>query len=88
MGTLHSSFFFQSLQVEIDNHEPRIMSVVQVGQDLIDAGHSQSEEFKALIDDLLQRWQELKDAVDARNQRLKLSEIAQQVRTQADIWVF
>lgn len=70
---------FQSLQVEIDNHEPRIMSVVQVGQELIESGHSQSEEFRALIEDLLKRWQELKDAVDARNQRLKLSEIAQQV---------
>lgn len=65
--------------MEIDNHEPRILSVVQVGQDLIDAGHFQSEEFRALISDLLCRWQELKDAVDDRNQRLKLSEIAQQV---------
>ncbi|GFN97697.1 spectrin beta chain [Plakobranchus ocellatus] len=79
-----------SLQVEIDNHEPRIMSVVQVGQDLIDAGHSQSEEFRALINDLLQRWQELKDAVDARNQRLKLSEIAQQYyfdASEAEAWM-
>ncbi|GFS19194.1 spectrin beta chain [Elysia marginata] len=79
-----------SLQVEIDNHEPRIMSVVQVGQDLIDAGHSQSEEFRALIDDLLQRWQELKDAVDSRNQRLKLSEIAQQYyfdASEAEAWM-
>lgn len=57
------------------------MSVVQVGQDLIDEGHPQSEEFRALIEDLLQRWQELKDAVEARNQRLKLSEVAQQVST-------
>ena len=70
----------QSLQVEIENHENRIMSVVQVGQDLIDEGHPQSEEFRALIEDLLRRWQELKDAVEARSQRLKLSEIAQQVR--------
>ena len=72
-------FVLQSLQVEIENHETRIMSVVQVGQDLIDEGHPQSEEFRALIEDLLRRWQELKDAVEARSQRLKLSEIAQQV---------
>ncbi|XP_035827834.1 spectrin beta chain isoform X1 [Aplysia californica] len=79
-----------SLQVEIDNHEPRIKSVVQVGQELIDAGHSQSEEFRALIEDLLQRWQELKDAIDARNQRLKLSEIAQQYyfdAAEAEAWM-
>lgn len=66
--------------MEIENHEPRIMSVVQVGQELIDAGHYQSEEFRTLINDLLQRWQELKDTVDERTHRLKLSEIAQQVR--------
>ncbi|XP_059173308.1 spectrin beta chain-like isoform X3 [Physella acuta] len=79
-----------SLQVEIDNHEPRIMSVVQVGQELIESGHSQSEEFRALIEDLLKRWQELKDAVDARNQRLKLSEIAQQYyfdASEAEAWM-
>ena len=83
-------FVLQSLQVEIENHENRIMSVVQVGQDLIDEGHPQSEEFRALIEDLLQRWQELKDAVEARSQRLKLSEIAQQVRdnTLNPLWEF
>ncbi|CAG5119810.1 unnamed protein product, partial [Candidula unifasciata] len=67
-----------SLQVEIDNHEPRIMSVVQVGQDLIDSGHSHSEEFQSLIDDLLHRWQALKDAVEDRKLNLLLSEVAQQ----------
>jgi len=79
-----------SLQVEIDNHEPRIMSVVQVGQELIESGHPQSEEFQTLIEDLLRRWQELKDAVDARNQRLKLSEIAQQYyfdASEAEAWM-
>ncbi|KAK7507079.1 hypothetical protein BaRGS_00001930 [Batillaria attramentaria] len=79
-----------SLQVEIENHEPRIMSVVQVGQELIDEGHPQSEEFRALIEDLLRRWQELKDAVEARNQRLQLSEIAQQYyfdASEAEAWM-
>ncbi|BFZ11613.1 hypothetical protein BsWGS_14652 [Bradybaena similaris] len=79
-----------SLQVEIENHEPRIMSVVQVGQELIDAGHYQSEEFRTLINDLLQRWQELKDTVDERTHRLKLSEIAQQYyfdASEAEAWM-
>ena len=64
------------------------MSVVQVGQELIESGHPQSEEFQTLIEDLLRRWQELKDAVDARNQRLKLSEIAQQVSNCILTYVF
>ncbi|XP_076464437.1 spectrin beta chain-like isoform X2 [Babylonia areolata] len=79
-----------SLQVEIENHESRIMSVVQVGQELVDEGHPQSEEFRTLMQDLLQRWQELKDAVEARSQRLKLSEIAQQYyfdAAEAEAWM-
>ena len=51
------------------------MNVVKVGQEFIESGHLQSE---ALIEDLLKRWQELRDAVEARNQILKSSEIAQQ----------
>ncbi|KAJ8308165.1 hypothetical protein KUTeg_013039 [Tegillarca granosa] len=39
-----------SLETEIENHEPRVMSVVEVGTDLIQEGHPQSEEFNALID--------------------------------------
>lgn len=70
---------FQSLQVEIDNHEPRHQSIVGCGQELIDEEHPQSEEFKVLIDDLNKRWQELKDAVEFRKDRLNLSETAQQV---------
>lgn len=69
----------QSLQTEIENHEPRIKTVVDVGQELIDEGHPQSEEFKALIEDLLNHWQDLKDAVVKRNERIHLSDIAQQV---------
>ena len=73
--------FLQSLQVEIDNHEPRVTGIIEVGQALIDEEHPQSEEFKALIDDLMRRWQELKDATEARKDRLRLSEIAQQVNS-------
>ncbi|KAK7104923.1 spectrin beta chain-like isoform X2 [Littorina saxatilis] len=79
-----------SLQVEIENHENRIRQVVQVGQELIDEGHPQSEEFRALIDDLMRRWQELKDAVEARSDRLKLSEVAQQYyfdASEAEAWM-
>lgn len=86
----------QSLQTEIENHEPRIKTVVDVGQELIDEGHPQSEEFKALIEDLLNHWQDLKDAVVKRNERIHLSDIAQQVcsfrldfrKKSLDIWFY
>ena len=79
VSRLRDSRFLQSLQVEIENHDARVMSVVHIGQELIDERHPQSGEFQELIDDLCKRWEELKDAVEARSQRLKLSELAQQV---------
>ncbi|XP_033733758.1 spectrin beta chain-like isoform X6 [Pecten maximus] len=80
----------QSLQTEIENHEPRIMSVVDVGQTLIAEEHPQSEEFRALIDDLLKRWKDLNDAVEKRKDRLNLSDIAQQYyydASEAEAWM-
>ena len=70
----------QSLQTEIENHESRIYSVIEVGQELIQEGHPQSEEFSVLIEDLLTKWEELKQAVWQRDDRLQQSDIAQQVR--------
>ena len=82
-ATLFCYGLFQSLQTEIENHEPRILSVVDVGQELIDEGHPQSEEFQALIEDLLNHWRDLKDAVAKRHDRIHLSDIAQQVNKTA-----
>jgi hypothetical protein len=72
--------FLQSLRTEIDNHEPRIHLVCNNGQKLIDEGHEDAPEFTRLIDDLLARWQQLKDAVENRRNKLLQSEKAQQVR--------
>ena len=69
----------QSLQTEIENHQPRISTLVETGEDLISEDHPQSEEFKGLMLDLLDRWQNLKDAVEKRKERLVLSDTAQQV---------
>ncbi|XP_050407107.1 spectrin beta chain isoform X3 [Patella vulgata] len=80
----------QTLQREIENHEPRIRSVCDIGQELIDEEHPQSEEFSGLMNDLVQRWQELKDSVDARRDRLQLSETAQQYyfdANEAESWM-
>lgn len=70
---------FQSLQTEIENHEPRIFNVVEVGQKLIDEKHPQSEEFQALIDELMKMWDDLRQAIVQRDERLKVSDTAQQV---------
>ena len=72
------TILFQTLQKEIENHEPRIMSLVETGDDLINEGHPQSEEFKSLCQDLQNRWQDLKDSVDKRKAKLALSDTAQQ----------
>jgi spectrin beta len=69
-----------SLQNEIDSHEPRIISVVDIGLSMIEEGHPQSEEFQKMIDDLNSKWAELLAAIDARKKRLELSELTQQVR--------
>ncbi|XP_056020665.1 spectrin beta chain-like isoform X3 [Ostrea edulis] len=79
-----------SLQTEIENHEPRIFSVVEVGQQLIDEKHPQSEEFQALIDELMRMWDELRAAIIQRDERLKLSDTAQQYyydASEAEAWM-
>lgn len=52
---------------------------MEIGQELVEEGHPQAEEFQGLIDGLRQRWQDLKDALDARNASLEVSNTAQQV---------
>ena len=56
-----------------------IMFMSQVGQQLVEEGHPQADEFKEMIEDLRVRWEELLKAVDERKKRLELSETAQQV---------
>ena len=69
----------QSLRNEIDNHEPRIQSVCDVGRSMIEDGHPQSEEFQSHIDELLRMWQELINALEARRTRLEQAQVSQQV---------
>lgn len=67
----------QSLRTEVDNHEPRIHTVCNNGQKLIDEGHEAAEEFNRLITELHRAWQELKDAVEKRRENLLRNERAQ-----------
>lgn len=68
----------QTLKTEIDNHEPRIMTICNNGQKLIDEGHEDASEFADLISGLTQKWQELRDALEGRARRLNNSERVQQ----------
>ncbi|XP_031340311.1 spectrin beta chain isoform X2 [Photinus pyralis] len=80
----------QSLRTEVDNHEPRINSVCNNGQKLVDEGHEDSSEFGRLINELLKAWQELKDAVEARRAYLLRNEQAQQYlfdANEAESWM-
>lgn len=80
----------QSLRTEIDNHEPRIQLVCSNGQKLIDEGHADADEFNALMETLLTRWEELRKAVEARRQGLLKSERAQQYffdASEAESWM-
>ncbi|XP_046664582.1 LOW QUALITY PROTEIN: spectrin beta chain-like [Homalodisca vitripennis] len=80
----------QSLSTEIDNHEPRILLVCNNGQKLIEEGHEDSTQFKDLIEDLMDKWRQLKDAVDHRRNQLQQSEKAQQYlfdANEAESWM-
>lgn len=80
----------QSLATEIDNHEPRISTICNNGQKLIDEGHEDSGDYADLIRELRQRWQELKDAIDNRRNNLEQSEKVQQYffdAAEAEAWM-
>ncbi|CAH0560832.1 unnamed protein product [Brassicogethes aeneus] len=80
----------QSLRTEIDNHEPRINTVCNNGQKLIDEGHEDSSEFGHLIGELHEAWQELKDAIEKRRENLLRNKRAQQYlfdANEAESWM-
>jgi spectrin beta len=80
----------QSLSTEIDNHEPRISTICNNGQKLIDEGHEDAGDYADLIRELRQRWQELKDAIDNRRKNLGQSEKIQQYffdAAEAEAWM-
>lgn len=67
-----------TLQKEVDNHDQRIQQVCQDGENMIQEGHERTEEFQNLIASLLAEWQNLKQAIDERRQRLADSQRVQQ----------
>jgi len=67
-----------TLQKEVDNHDQRIQQVCQDGEKMITEGHERGEEFQDKIAKLLANWQNLKQAIDERRQRLDDSQKVQQ----------
>ena len=68
----------QSLTTEIENHEPRIMTICNNGQKLIDEGHEDASQFADLISQLTKKWHDLKEAFENRRKNLDQSERVQQ----------
>ncbi|XP_042238845.1 spectrin beta chain-like isoform X1 [Homarus americanus] len=80
----------QSLSTEIDNHEIRINLVCANGRKLIEEGHESADEFHKLLEDLLDHWAKLKDALEHRRSKLLVSEKAQQYlfdASEAEVWM-
>jgi spectrin beta len=69
----------RSLRSDLDGHYPHFDDVINMGRQLVEEGHPQSEKFQADIDDLLQKWDDLTLAAENRKVRLEQSEVAQQV---------
>lgn len=67
----------QSLKNEVDNHEPRIISICEDGEKLIRENHPDSAEFKQLIKELQEELDKLRSAMDYRKGKLLESEKAQ-----------
>ncbi|KAL0280603.1 UNVERIFIED_CONTAM: hypothetical protein PYX00_001846 [Menopon gallinae] len=80
----------QSLRTEIENHEPRINLVCNNGLKLIEEGHEDAPEFRRLSDELRQKYQGLKEAVENRERGLSQSERVQQYffdANEAESWM-
>lgn len=80
----------QNLRIEIDNHEPLINMVCDSGRKLIEEGHADADEYQNLIDLLLSRWQDLKNAINHRWDNLVESEKAHQYYfdvSEAEAWM-
>ncbi len=80
----------QALQVEIMGHEPRITTVCESGQEMINEGHFASEDIQQKITLLNDRWGNLKDKANQRKSDLEDSMQAQQYfadANEAESWM-
>ncbi|KAA0711356.1 Spectrin beta chain, non-erythrocytic 1 [Triplophysa tibetana] len=74
----------QSLQKEIDGHQPRIDEVLERGQQRVAAGSLEAEQMSEEMSKLQEDWAELQDEMAKRRARLYSSNEAQQYFNDAD----
>ncbi|TPP60271.1 Spectrin beta chain [Fasciola gigantica] len=75
---------------EVENHRPRIESVCQEGEQMIQEGHPRSERFREAIDELWSLWGQLEQVMSDRQQKLLENEVAQQYlfdASEAEAWM-
>ena len=60
----------QLLEVDVANHNANVKSLVEKGEQLIKSNHQQSHEIENLVEDLVKRRNELRDASSLRKIRL------------------
>jgi len=74
----------QAMQVEINNHEPRIDAVSQTAQHMVEEGHFATEDIKGRLGQLHDHWNQLKEKSVQRKQDLEDSLQAHQYFTDAN----
>merc|ERR1719430_1866368 len=80
----------QMMQAEIANHEPRISSVMETGQKMIDEGHPEADKFDRDQGLLTEKWERLSEMLEARKQKLLINERVQQFlfdANEAESWM-
>ncbi|KAK7095430.1 spectrin alpha chain-like isoform X3 [Littorina saxatilis] len=80
----------QALQAELTGHEPRIQNVCTTGGQMLKEGHFAQDVIKGKVQDLQDRWHQLKDKAGQRKQDLEDSLQAQQYfadANEAETWM-
>lgn len=60
----------KALDADIHSHEPQLMSVVSIGQDLIDQQQFGAEKVQERVQEIINLWQNLKNLSEYRKSRL------------------
>lgn len=59
------------MENEIESHEPQLLSVTSVGEELVKQGHFGAKSIQNRLDDTLTMWQHLLDLTAYRRKRLE-----------------
>ncbi|XP_078283992.1 spectrin beta chain, non-erythrocytic 1-like isoform X2 [Rhinoraja longicauda] len=80
----------QTLQKEIQGHQPRIDDIAERGETLAVAGRVDSDVLRGRLGDLQGTWRDLQEETDRRSERLQESQRAQQFyfdAAEAEAWM-